>query len=390
VPADLAVLLADAGLVSAEGLERARARQREAGGALDTALLELALVREGELAPLLERASGLPAAPEGLLAPDPRARRVFPARVAERHGLAPYRLEERELSVLATYPVDLAVVDEISFMLSLDLVPHVAPEWRVRELMARVYGTELPERFARVRERVEGGGAQEEAAASSSAFEISPPTSFGFDGLSAAEPSPPRPWPRERGQGSSLLRDRPFLTLLALHAPFACVFWQFMASAPLDMSRHGLSAARYGLVMATNSAVIAALQPVVVRFTPRFAPWRVLAVASLLVGLGFGGYGLASSAPGYALATGVWTLGEIAYLPTAGALVQALAPPALRGRYAGGYALAFGLGSVLAPLAGPLVLERLGSRALWGGCLALSAAVAAGFAALRPGGAARA
>ncbi|HET9599910.1 MAG TPA: MFS transporter [Anaeromyxobacteraceae bacterium] len=183
----------------------------------------------------------------------------------------------------------------------------------------------------------------------------------------------------------SLLRDRPFLTLLALHVPFAAVFWQFMAAAPLDMTRHGLSTARYGLVLATNSAVIAVLQPVVVRFTPRLAPWRVLALAALLLGLGFGGYGLASSAPGYALATAVWTLGEIAYLPTAGALVQALAPPSLRGRYAGAYALAFGLGSVLAPLAGPTVLDRLGSRALWGGCLATAAAVAAGFALLRPG-----
>jgi MFS family permease len=163
------------------------------------------------------------------------------------------------------------------------------------------------------------------------------------------------------------------------------VFWQFLAAAPLDMTRHGLSPVRYGLVLATNSAVISVLQPFVVRFTPRFAPHRVLAAAALLVGLGFGGYGLATTAPGYALATGVWTLGEIAYLPTAGALVQALAPPALRGRYAGAYALAFGLGSVLAPLAGPLVLDRLGSRALWGGCLALATAVALGYALLRPG-----
>jgi HEAT repeat protein len=184
VPADLAALLADAGLVSAEGLERARARQGEAGGALDTALLELGLVREDALAPLLERATGLPPAPDGIVAPDPRARRVFPARVAERHGLAPYRLEERELSVLATYPVDLAVVDEISFMLSLDLVPHVAPEWRVRELMARVYGTALPERFARVREMVEA------AVSAATPSEVLPSPQ------PAAAPSP-RPWAGE-------------------------------------------------------------------------------------------------------------------------------------------------------------------------------------------------
>ncbi len=161
VPVDLAALLVEAGATSAEELERALARQREAGGTLDTAVLELGLVPEGELVRLLSRASGLPPPPADPLEPDPRARRVFPARVAERHGLAPFRLDGRELSLLAMHPVDLGAVDEISFMLSLHLVPHVAPEWRVRELMSRIYGGELPERLASVAEAVraaaEGG-----------------------------------------------------------------------------------------------------------------------------------------------------------------------------------------------------------------------------------------
>jgi hypothetical protein len=154
VPLDLAALLVEAGAASANELERALARQREAGGSLDTALLELGLVTEGELFRLLSRASGLPPPPAEPIEPDPRARRVFPARVAERHGLAPFRLEGRELSLLAMHPVDLGAVDEISFMLSLHLVPHVAPEWRVRELMAHVYGGEFPERLAAVAEAV--------------------------------------------------------------------------------------------------------------------------------------------------------------------------------------------------------------------------------------------
>jgi hypothetical protein len=157
VPPDLAALLVQEGALAAEDLERALARQRDAGGALDTALLELGLVREADLVGALSRASGLPRAP-GRVEPDARARRVFPARVAERHGLAPFRLEGRELLVLATYPVDVAVLDEISFMLSLDIAPHVAPEWRVREVMARTYGLELAPRFAQLAERLGGVG----------------------------------------------------------------------------------------------------------------------------------------------------------------------------------------------------------------------------------------
>ena len=151
---DLAAVLAEAGAVSQDDLGRALRRQKEAGGTLDTALLELGLVEEDALVAALARASELPPLPKGPIEPDPRARRVFPGRVAERHGLAPFRLDGRELSVLVTWPADLSALDEISFMLSLHLVAHVAPEWRVRELMARVYGGELPERLAAVAARV--------------------------------------------------------------------------------------------------------------------------------------------------------------------------------------------------------------------------------------------
>jgi hypothetical protein len=149
VPKDLAALLVEEGAVPAEAMERALERQRDAGGTLDTALLELGAVSEPLLMEHLSRAAELPPAPEhAWVAADARARRVFPSRVAERHGLAPFALDGRELSLVATYPVDLALLDEISFMLSLHLTPHVGPEWRVRELIHRLYGTPLPERLA--------------------------------------------------------------------------------------------------------------------------------------------------------------------------------------------------------------------------------------------------
>jgi len=149
VTKDLAALLAEEGAVPADVLERALLRQREAGGALDTALLELRALEEERLLELLARASGLPAAPaEAWGQTDARARRVFPSRVAERHGLAPFRLDGRELKLVATHPVDHGLLDEISFMLSLHLTAHVGPEWRVRELIHKLYGGALPPRLA--------------------------------------------------------------------------------------------------------------------------------------------------------------------------------------------------------------------------------------------------
>src|SRR6266545_4382402 len=138
-------------------MARAVARQRDVGGALDTALLELSALPEDRLTSYLARAAELPPAPgTAWAAGDARARRVFPSRVAERHGLAPFALEGRELALVATYPVDLGLLDEISFMLSLHLTAHVGPEWRVRELIHRIYGGALPPRLAALAEAAGG------------------------------------------------------------------------------------------------------------------------------------------------------------------------------------------------------------------------------------------
>jgi hypothetical protein len=162
LPADLATLLVEDQLVPQDALERAVLRQRVCGGTLDTALLELDLVDEPALVEALARASELPPPPPPVLAdPNPRIRRVFPARLAERHGVAPFRLDGRDLTLLAAWPADLAAVDEVSAMLALRVAPHVAPEWRVRELNYRVYGTPLGDRYAtlaaRAREREAAG-----------------------------------------------------------------------------------------------------------------------------------------------------------------------------------------------------------------------------------------
>jgi hypothetical protein len=154
VSTDLAALLVEEGAVPQADVDRALARQAEQGGALDTALLELGLLSEGQLRSFLAHAAGLPAPPAGALDQvDARARRVFPARVADRHRLAPFALDGKELSVVGVHPVDQATVDEIGFMLSLTLVPHVAPEWRVHELIQRLYGGQLSPRLAALSEQ---------------------------------------------------------------------------------------------------------------------------------------------------------------------------------------------------------------------------------------------
>jgi MFS family permease len=187
----------------------------------------------------------------------------------------------------------------------------------------------------------------------------------------AAPPRPDRGW-------RAVLSDRPFIAFMALFLVFLAVFFQFQLGLPLAMRRAGLDTAQFGRVMAVNGLLIATLSPFAARFLGGRDRGRVLAVGAVLVGSGYGAYALCGPAWQWALATAVWTVGEITTLPVAIALVSDLAPPDLRGRYNGLYALAFGVGQTLAPLVGGTVLAGAGRRALFGGCLAVCLAVAVG------------
>jgi len=59
--------------------------------------------------------------------------------------------------------------------------------------------------------------------------------------------------------------------------------------------------------------------------------------------------------------------------------VSQLASAEARGRYMAAYGLCLSSAAVLAPLAGPVVLETMGRQVLWPGCLALALLAVAGF-----------
>ena len=184
--------------------------------------------------------------------------------------------------------------------------------------------------------------------------------------------------PGEREGYGAVVADRPFAAFLGLQLVFATILFQFMAAAPIDMSRHGLSPQAFGLVFLVNTALIATVQPWAARVTGRFHPSHVLAAATLLLASGYGAYALCSTAPQYALATAVLSVGEIAYVPVAAARVADLSPAHLRGRYQGAYSLVWGVAGFAAPALGTAVLGAMGAQALWAACLGVGVVAAGG------------
>jgi MFS family permease len=180
---------------------------------------------------------------------------------------------------------------------------------------------------------------------------------------------------------SVVLQDRAMLALLGLFFVVQLVYAQSMVALPIDMARRGLPPTAFGATIAVSALLVVLLQPVAPRVLGGLSPPATLALGTSLIGLGMGGYALCGVLWQFVLSTAVWTLGEIAFFATAGAVVTALSPPQARGRYNGAYGLCRSAARIAAPVAGPALLEVSGPGTLWAGCLGLSAAAALGLVA---------
>jgi len=179
-------------------------------------------------------------------------------------------------------------------------------------------------------------------------------------------------------------RDTVFLLMILIQIGYATIYMQGYSTLPLAMAGDGLSSRVYGLVIGLNGVVIVLVQPFLGRWMVKLDRPKLLAASMLVVGLGFGVGAVVHSWWGYALSVVVWTLGEIGFAAVIGAVFADLAPIDLRGRYMGLSGMAFGVGTVIGPLAGTNALEHLGPTVTWLGCAVLGVTIFLGQYALAP------
>ncbi len=175
----------------------------------------------------------------------------------------------------------------------------------------------------------------------------------------------------------AVLRDRVYLVFLALNLFTALIVMQHLSTLPIAMSADGLSPATFGWVIALNGLLIVSGQLFVPRLIDGRDRSRVLALASVVMGVGFGLTAFADAAWLFAVTVLIWTLGEMLQSPSNAALVAELSPAALRGRYQGTLSLTWSAAAALAPVIGGATQEHAGDAALWLGTAALGGLVAA-------------
>jgi MFS family permease len=182
----------------------------------------------------------------------------------------------------------------------------------------------------------------------------------------------PETMPERRASPGSfrdVLRDRLMLALVLSVVLASMAYMQAFYTLPLAVVHDGLGTSGYGLTIALNGVVIVALQPLFLGALGRRSRGPLLLASGLVTGGGLWLTLLADTIPMHMLAVTVWTVGEIMGAGQLGALVAAIAPAHLRGRYMGLFGMSYGVSAFVAPGLGTQVLARLGEGALWTGCL---------------------
>jgi MFS family permease len=187
----------------------------------------------------------------------------------------------------------------------------------------------------------------------------------------------PETMPAHTGQPGSflhVLRDRLMLALVVGIVLGAVAYMQAYSTLPLVVVRDGLGTGGYGVIIALNGVLIVALQPLFLGPLSRRNRGTVLLASGVIIGVGLWLTTFADTVPTHMLAVTVWTIGEIIAAGQLGALVAAIAPPHLRGRYMGVFGASYGISAFLAPAIGTQLLAHLSESALWTFCLLSSAA----------------
>lgn len=147
----------------------------------------------------------------------------------------------------------------------------------------------------------------------------------------------------------------------------------------------GLSETLFGLIPTTNAVMVVLLQLFVTRRTSRFRPLAVMAVGTLLYGLGVGSIAFATGFWGFLISMIIVTIGELMVIPTASTYSANRAPETMRGRYMSMLAITMGAGSMVGPLLGGFLNDAFSPSAIWygGGAAGFLGAIIFYFLALK-------
>ena len=185
---------------------------------------------------------------------------------------------------------------------------------------------------------------------------------------------------RRRFALSAVWSDRALMLFLATALLVNIVFSQHQGAMALYLVRDlHYRESFYGALFVLNTLLIVAIE---VPLNVAMAHWRTpvaVALATMLIAVGFGGLGIATTTIPIAITVVIWTFGEMIFFPTAVAYIAELAPSGKTGEYMGMFSGTMSLALIIGPWLGAFLLDHTGARTTWATMFVFGAAGAALF-----------
>ena len=133
-------LLIEEEIVSAENIEKALKEQKKTGKFLCTVLIEMGLVQEETILPVLAKQMGLSFVKIKSLHIEPQVISKVPAKFAIHYKLMPVKLENNTITIAVTDPLDVHTLDDLRLILGIEVKAILAGEKDILEAIREYYG----------------------------------------------------------------------------------------------------------------------------------------------------------------------------------------------------------------------------------------------------------
>ena len=189
---------------------------------------------------------------------------------------------------------------------------------------------------------------------------------------------------KRTGGYGQVLADRPFLLFSAVALLPLFAYGQFLWIVPLFLRRVlDVPGSYWSLLLFVNGLTLSVVQYPLVRAVKRLPAMTAMAVASVGIAVGTGGFAFATAAWQAVPLVVVFSLGEAIMWPVSSAVIAELSPRDARGRYMGAWTIVDCGGRGLGPFFGGEGMDRIGGRRTFAIVLVLGLVGAALFPALR-------
>ena len=133
-------ILVEAGVISAQQLQEALSKQKILGKRLGKVLVDTGMTTEDSIATTLAAQMNIPYINLNEIAIPPEVLTTIPDGIVRSHNLLPVKLDGNRLQITMVDPLDVFIIDEITFQTGYELEIGISPESQIEAAIKHYYG----------------------------------------------------------------------------------------------------------------------------------------------------------------------------------------------------------------------------------------------------------